>query len=46
MKGKMNLPLKEFLTLVGPAQVLHIIEEGETEPAFEDRSVKIRDHEE
>lgn len=26
MKGKMNLPLKEFLTLVGPAQVLHIIE--------------------
>ena len=46
MKGKMNLPLKEFLTLVGPAQVLHIIEEGETEPAFKDRSVKIRDHEE
>ena len=41
MKGKMNLPLKEFLTLVGPAQVLHIIEEGETEPAFKDRSVKI-----
>lgn len=40
MKGKMNLPLKEFLTLVGPAQVLHIIEEGETEPAFKDRSVK------
>lgn len=46
MKGKMNLPLKEFLTLVGPAQVLHIIEEGETEPAFKDSSVKIRDHEE
>ena len=45
MKGKMNLPLKEFLTLVGPAQVLHIIEEGETEPAFKDRSVKIRDRE-
>ena len=31
---------------LGPAQVLHIIEEGETEPAFKDRSVKIRDHEE
>ena len=46
MKGKMNLPLKDFLTLVGPAQVLHIIEEGETEPIFKDRSVKIRDHEE
>lgn len=46
MKGKMNLPLKEFLTLVGPAQVLYIIEEGETEPAFKDSSVKIRDHEE
>ena len=39
MKGKMNLTLKEFLTFVGPAQVLHIIEEVETEAGFKDRSV-------
>lgn len=43
---KMNLPLKQFLTLVGPAQVLEIIEEDATEPVFKDKAAKIRDHEE
>lgn len=43
MKGKMNLPLKDFLTLVGPALVLHIIEEEGEEPLFNDKAGKIRD---
>ena len=43
---KMNLPLKQFLTLVGPAQALEIIEEDATEPVFKDKAAKIRDHEE
>lgn len=43
---KMNLPLKQFLTLVGPAQALEIIEEDATEPVFEDKAVKIRDRDE
>ncbi|MFR8342247.1 MAG: hypothetical protein ACLVA6_08210 [Dorea sp.] len=43
---KMNLPLKQFLTLAGPAQALEIIEEDATEPVFKDKAAKIRDHEE
>ena len=43
---KMNLPLKQFLTLVGPSQALEIIEEDATEPVFKDKAAKIRDHEE
>lgn len=43
---KMNLQLKQFLTLVGPAQALEIIEEDATEPVFKDKAAKIRDHEE
>lgn len=43
---KMNLPLKQFLTLVGPAQALEIIEEDATELVFKDKAAKIRDHEE
>lgn len=43
---KMNLPLKQFLTLVGPAQALEIIEEDATGPVFKDKAAKIRDHEE
>ena len=43
---KMNLPLQQFLTLVGPAQALEIIEEDDTEPVFTGKAAKIRDHEE
>lgn len=42
---KMNLPLKQFLTLVGPAQALEVIEEDETEPVFKGKAAKIRDSE-
>lgn len=42
---KMNLPLNKFLTLVGPAQIIEIVEENETEPIFKDKAVKIRDYE-
>lgn len=45
MKGKMNLSLRDFLTLVGPAQVLNIIEEEGEEPIFNDKTGKIRDFE-
>ena len=41
---KMNLPLQQFLTLVGPAQALEIIEEDDTEPVFTGKAAKIRDH--
>lgn len=43
---KINLPLQQFLTLVGPAQALEVIEEDATEPVFTGKAVKIRDHEE
>lgn len=43
---KMNLPLKQFLTLVGPAQALEIIEEDDREPIFIGKAAKIRDCEE
>lgn len=42
---KMNLPLSEFLTLVGPAQIVEVVEEDETEPVFRDKAAKIRDYE-
>lgn len=50
---KMKLPLKDFLTLVGPAQILEVVDETygqkieeHAEPLFYDKTVKIRDHEE
>lgn len=43
---KMNLPLKQFLTLVGPAQALEVIEEDAAEPVFTGKAAKIRDNEE
>lgn len=43
---KMNLPLQQFLTLVGPAQALEIIEEDAAEPIFTGKAAKIRDREE
>ncbi|BFK26985.1 MAG: hypothetical protein E6124_04315 [Blautia producta] len=42
---KMNLPLSKFLTLVGPAQIIEVVEEDETEPVFRDKAAKIRDYE-
>ena len=42
---KMNLPLKQFLTLVGPAQALEVIEEDAAEPVFTGKAAKIRDNE-
>lgn len=43
---KMNLPLRQFLTLVGPAQALEIIEEDATEPVFTGKAAKLREREE
>ena len=37
---KMNLPLQQFLTLVGPAQTLEIIEEDASEPIFTGKARK------
>lgn len=42
MKEKMNLPLEQFLTLTGPAQILQIAEEGAEEPLFVGKAAKIR----
>ena len=42
---KMNLPLGKFLTLVGPAQIVEVVEEDETELVFRDKAAKIRDYE-
>lgn len=42
---KMNLPLKQFLTLAGPAQVIEITEEDAEEPLFRGKAARIRDHE-
>ena len=44
MREKMNLPLKDFLTLVGPAQVIHILEEDSADLLFTDKAAKIRDY--
>lgn len=43
---KMNLPLRQFLTLVGPAQALEIIEEDAAEPIFTGKAAKVRKREE
>lgn len=50
---KMKLPLQEFLTLVGPAQILEVVDESHGQknnehipPLFSGKAVKIRDHEE
>lgn len=42
MKEKMNLPIEQFLTLTGPAQILQIAEEGTEEPLFVGKAAKIR----
>ena len=43
MREKMHLPLKDFLTLVGPAQEIHILEEDSADLLFADKAAKIRD---
>lgn len=50
---KMKLPLQDFLTLVGPAQILEVVDESNGQknnehipPLFSDKAVKARDHEE
>lgn len=43
---KIQLSLQQFLTIVGPAQTVEIIEEDAKEPAFTGKAVKVRDREE
>ena len=44
MKEKVNLPLKDLLTLIGPAQVVRIMEEEDDGPVFEGNAVRLRDY--
>lgn len=46
MKEKVDLALKDLLTLIGPAQIVRIMEEEDEGPVFEGNAVLLRDYKE
>ena len=46
MKEKADLALKDLLTLIGPAQIVRIMEEEDEGPVFEGNAALLRDYKE